>query len=393
MLGFGILAVFWGNFGQSFFISWFGEGIQHSFDLSASQYGMIYSLATLASALSLVWLGGLIDKISLPIFICGICLGLCLACTILYFSTGLVSLVCGFYLLRLCGQGLLPHTGQTVMVKSFVANRGKALGLASSGIPVGEMILPLCIVWLLTQVSWQEAWAIVGAMTALCFLPCIVILAKKIEKKSIQETNQAIKTGVQTASTRKEMLAEPRFWCILPAIITPAFVVTGIFIQQAALLEAKGWTATWFATSFVLYGGTHWMGSLLGGWIVDLFTGKKVLGVYLLPMVVGLAILAFFDGTWVGPVFMINLGLTLGASGPVVGALWAELYGTAHMGAIRSLVTALMVFSSALSPIAFGVALDGGMSFETLMKICCVGVTCVTALAYFGVNVLKMPSR
>lgn len=393
LLGFGLLAVFWGNFGQSFFISWFGEGIQQSFNLSASQYGLIYSLATLASAFSLVWFGGLIDKVSLPIFLCGICFGLCLACTILYFSTGLWSLVFGFYLLRLCGQGLLPHTGQTIMVKSFVANRGKALGLVSTGIPLGEIILPLCVVWLLTQVTWQEAWAIVGAMTALLFLPFVITLAKVIEKKSSQGREALVKLHEHAASTRKEMLTEPRFWCILPAVLTPAFIVTGIFIQQAALLDAKGWSATWFATSFIVYGGTHWIGSLLGGWIVDLFTGKKMLGVYLVPMILGLGIIGSFDGAWVGPCFMINLGLTLGASGPVVGALWAELYGTTHMGAIRSVVTALVVFSSAISPVAFGLALDNGVSFETLMQLCCAGVACATALAYFGVNFIKMPSR
>jgi hypothetical protein len=58
LLGFGFTAVFWGNFGQSFFVAWFGADIQRSLDLSAGEYGTAYSLATLVSAATVVWAGG-----------------------------------------------------------------------------------------------------------------------------------------------------------------------------------------------------------------------------------------------------------------------------------------------------------------------------------------------
>ena len=63
LLGFGFLTVFWGNFGQSFFIAWFGAEIQQELGLSAGVYGAAYSAATLLSALTVVWAGGLVDRI------------------------------------------------------------------------------------------------------------------------------------------------------------------------------------------------------------------------------------------------------------------------------------------------------------------------------------------
>jgi len=36
MLAFGFLTVFWGNFGQSFFVSWFGASIQQGLGLSSA---------------------------------------------------------------------------------------------------------------------------------------------------------------------------------------------------------------------------------------------------------------------------------------------------------------------------------------------------------------------
>ena len=60
------------------------------------------------------------------------------------------------------------------------------------------------------------------------------------------------------------------------------------------------------------------------------------------------------------------VGVTAGASSPVVGSLWAELYGVTHLGAIRALVTSLMVFATAASPFVFGVLLDLGVSFDLI---------------------------
>jgi hypothetical protein len=44
--------------------------------------------------------------------------------------------------------------------------------------------------------------------------------------------------------------------------------------------------------------------------------------------------------------------------------MWAELYGTKHLGSIRSLSMAAMVFSSALGPGLTGAFIDFGIDFE-----------------------------
>ena len=48
-------------------------------------------------------------------------------------------------------------------------------------------------------------------------------------------------------------------------------------------------------------------------------------------------------------VYFVLMGATIGISRPAVSAMWAELYGVGSIGAIKSVVTALAVFSSALS--------------------------------------------
>ena len=51
--------------------------------------------------------------------------------------------------------------------------------------------------------------------------------------------------------------------------------------------------------------------------------------------------------------------------GPVANALWAEIYGTAHLGTIRALVTSALVLASALGPGLAGSLIDAGIPLTT----------------------------
>ena len=57
-LGFGVLLCASASFGQTWFISLFGGEIRAAFSLSHGDFGAIYSAATLASGVSLVWVDG-----------------------------------------------------------------------------------------------------------------------------------------------------------------------------------------------------------------------------------------------------------------------------------------------------------------------------------------------
>ena len=67
---------------------------------------------------------------------------------------------------------------------------------------------------------------------------------------------------------------------------------------------------------------------------------------------------------WVIPLFLLLFGTTVGLMAPVLGALWAEVYGTAHLGAVRSLATAVLVSASAVGPGVAGLLIDLGIDLD-----------------------------
>ncbi|MEC7147523.1 MAG: MFS transporter, partial [Pseudomonadota bacterium] len=53
------------SLGQTFFIGAFGPSIQNEFKLSHSEWGSIYMIGTVLSAVCLPWTGQLIDRFKL----------------------------------------------------------------------------------------------------------------------------------------------------------------------------------------------------------------------------------------------------------------------------------------------------------------------------------------
>lgn len=387
LLIFGMLTVFWGNFGQSFFVSWYGASFQESLGLSATGYGSAYSMATLASGLLLMWLGAVIDKISLRWFVTLSALGLFSATLMLWQVSSLTGLIISLFMLRFFGQGLLPHTAITTMTREFTIHRGKAVSIATSGVPIGEIILPSLAVFLIATFGWQKSWLVVGLSIPLLYLPFAQwSLGRSRQEKYTEENthHKNPKRALQEQGSRITLLKDYRFWLALPAILAAPFIITGIFIHQGFFLPQMGWTPMLFASCFVFYGSAHWLSSMYTGVLVDRFSGAQLMKFYPLPMFLGLLIPAVTSGNWVAYTLMILLGTSIGSGSPIISALWAEVYGTKHLGAIRALVSSLAVISTSVSPILFGFLIDGGISGQELFMWLDLYVLIAILLSFFS---------
>lgn len=371
---------FWSNFGQSFFIAWFSVPIQESLGLSASVYSSAYSLATLGSAASIVFVGRYIDRVQLTRYLAFVGTGLIAGMLLLANSVGYVSLLLAFFVLRLFGQGLLLHAGQTIMAREFKADRGKALSISSTGRPLGEVVLPSTIVLTMAVLNWRATWILYALIGATLFLPLLLIFStRKAHSKSAEEEpdeDRYVNPGFTfiKGHTVAQVLRDYNFWLILPVVLAVPLITTGVFIHQGFILFEKSWEAEQFALGFILFGLMHWVSMLGTGVLIDRFSAVAVSKVSIVPLTLAVAVMAFFDGAWAILGFMFLAGASVGAMGPIGGALWAEVYGTSNLGAIRSVVIALMVCATAAAPFSAGLAIDAGISMERILTSVLVGM-------------------
>ena len=368
VLLFGFSAVFWGNLGQSFFVGWYSDAIKESLALSASAYGLVYSAATLISALVLMWAGNLFDRYALKTFTLIACCGLCAACVLFYLSSHVVVLFFAFLGIRFFGQALLPFIGSTTMAKNFDANRGKAISIAASGVSLGEVVMPLMAVTLIASLGWRSSW-LVFAVSVPCLLVPLVLWClnhghwgrgvEYLEEKSAQKSE---KSGTAI------LFSDHRYWFAVPTMLSVPFMLTAVFIHQDYVLTEKGWSAGLMASCFVLYGLGHWASSVVFGVLVDRWSGLSLLRIYTLPLILALLLCANFQGAWVAALMMTLLAIPIGAMGPVCGGLWAEVYGRELQGGVRSAAGSISILSTAVSPILVGWFIDVGVSLNDLFN-------------------------
>ena len=79
-------------------------------------------------------------------------------------------------------------------------------------------------------------------------------------------------------------------------------------------------------------------------------------------MILGFIISILFKSILSPIIFFIFIAVTNGTANVLMTSTWSEIYGTKNLGAIRSVTISLMVFSTALSPLLFGLLIDFGMT-------------------------------
>ncbi len=418
-LAFGFLLTLVSSFGQTFFVSLSSRPLRERFELTDGEFGLVYSLATLASGLVIVQAGRIVDAVDLRWVVALVLGGLGLAAGVIASAPAVIVLGLGLFALRLCGQGLCGHVSATAMARTYDRRRGLALSLAGLGYAAGEALLPFTAVLVLQSLGWRPLWAIVAGVILLLVLPLASWLLRGTAPERLRpglagasapgaaptvtattrpgtdlhlgpapgpQPEPAPRSTVRPDWTRRAVLRDPRFLLILPAILAPGTIITGVFFHQVWLVEQRGWELELFAAAFVVFSATQLPAGLLGGPLLDRVGATRLLPFVALPMAAGLAVLAGVTAPVAPFLFMALIGLTIGLAGPVVGASWAELYGVRHLGSIRALATSASVIGTATSPFAAGWMIDRGVAPTPMLAWSAAAATVAAGVAWLALR-------
>lgn len=358
----GLLLTFFSSFGQTFFISLFSGEIRESFQLSDGEFGAIYMAGTLASAATLIGLGKTLDQFSISaVSSCVIC-ALAVACLGMSFVNSWLLLLVVIYSLRLFGQGMMTHTSQTAIGRWYDADRGRAISLTSMGHQIGEALFPAIVLVLLGLYDWRITWRICAVALVVVALPVIALLMR-VEHQPSLNNHSKVANKVRDW-TRGEVVRDGVFWILCLGILAPAFIGTSVFFHQVRIVESKGWSPGVFALSFLILSVTTVLFTLIAGQLVDRYHARRILPAFLLPLGIACLVLSFGQVPLAIHGFMFLLAISYGFSSAIFGTIWPETYGTAHLGAIRAVAVAAMVFASAIGPGITGWCIDRGIGFD-----------------------------
>ena len=365
-LAYGFLHCLSSAVGQTYFVGLFVPAVSAAYGWADGTFAALYSGVTLAAAFLLPAGGAQVDRRPARTVTTALALALAAALCVLAATPHVVLFAAALLVARLGGQAVLPLISSTTVGRYFEAGRGRALALTNVGKSVAEVVVPPAAAALLTGAGFAAVWYAGAAWLALGFLPLTWWLLPRGD--AFQRADSAAAAGPKThvpsghpsdapaaaSLTVREAFRDRSLRLTLPAYVFAPFVITGVIFNQALVGEARGVSAAAIAWGVSAYGLARTVCVLAGGPVVDRLGAERVLRAVHLPMLAGLALLAFAKSPWALTGFLVLAGMGMGVEGVLWPALWAERYGPRHLGGIKGAIRVFMVLGTAAAPVLFG---------------------------------------
>ena len=363
---FGFIFTFFSSFGQSFFLGLFNAPIRNELGITHGQFGSIYASATIFSSLLLIWVGKKIDDYRILNYSFFVVILLFTSSLFFSFVNSIYFLAVGIFLMRFSGQGLMSHTSTTTISRFFERSRGKALSTIWFGLSTAEFILPVLITYFFLIYSWRTVWQGIAVLIIL-FLPFVILNTIKSIKLDSREADTNIKTKLKIKSwRRRDVLKDYRFYIVSLNMLAMPWIATGVFVYQSFISDSKTWEVYTIPKAFMVYSITSIATLFVSGFLVDKFTGRKLIMYMNLPLLFAMITLFYFEQEIFAYIFLGLIGVSNGLANILGSSTWAEIYGVKYIGSIKALTTAFMVFSTAFGTAVFGLLIDNGFSIENI---------------------------
>jgi MFS family permease len=349
---------------QTYGVSVFTPYIRESLGFTPAQIAAIYMAGTLLASLPLVWIGGCMDRFGLRRTITVVVVCFMGACLLVAQARGVMTLLLGFFVLRLFGQGALTMLSSNTLAFWFHRRLGLATGLKSIGVAASIAFAPRLHYLLIQSYGWRVAYLIMGVLIGAVLLPLMALVFRNqpADVGQVLEGTDAPAQSTGTTVTLPEdtwtfaaVLRTVSFYIAAASFALWALVATAISFSAAAVFEHRGMpvdeAAAQVTILFSALGFALLISNVAAGVLADRVPSHIMLALTMLSL--GL----------VGWVMAIPgserhahwIGATLGASQALMiatgGTIWVRYYGRAHLGRIRGAVMTWVVAASSMGPL------------------------------------------
>jgi MFS family permease len=270
--------------------------------------------------------------------------------------------------------GILPGIGAcaaiplplAIVTRWFIKRRGLALGISSAGIGTGAAIIPLLIAYLISEIGWRAAFAVLGGLILASYLPIMLFIIRIPDEDYVsaydgEEPARPVNPGMlvkQGSLSLLQAVATKSFWLI--------FAVFGLCILSLALALThivphaldKGLSAMTAASMLTILGFCSIFGRLAAGAVSDRTGAKPVLYTGLLLQAIMMLWVSMADTLWMFYLFAVLFGIAYGGILVMIPRLTASTFGAESMGSVYSGISVGDGVGFAIGPFLAGVLFD-----------------------------------
>ena len=381
-----------------------------AFGRSAAATAAVFSAAGVVGMLASPFLGRALDRLGPKFLFTAAAFFLLVGWVGSSMAGDLWHLFLTYSIIATLGQNSLgSFAGTANLAPWFPKNRGRALGLADVGNPLGQAILVPLSQILISTIGWRGAFQVIGLAFFLLVAPVNAAFQRRppgrrvasgspTESATTAITISASNDGAGAATpplTVRQLAARPALWLLFltRSLVTFGNQMTSIYLISYFLLS--GYSDIWAATTIGLVGVLSLGGRPMTGAISDrwgreaAFTLGTILHICSL-----LVILQFADGASVWPLllFVAFAGLSDGFSGLLIGTKAADLFPANSLGTVMGVVEMGRGVGIAVGPVLGGLLFDLRGDYTTTFMVAIVLQLGATAMMWLtGLKRLAPP--
>lgn len=363
--------------GQTMGFSVFTDLLMKELELTRVELSLAYCLGTVASGLTLPWLGKLLDRwgerkmavasvltTGFVLFYLAMTgpfsrsLGSVLPAGIAAFLV--ISL--GFYLIRAAAQGVLSMTCRNAIGKWFDHQRGIALAISGVLVSFSYSFAPRGLDWLISRYGHDGAWVVMGIATLAVMGPLAWLLFRDKPEddglkmdggKTVTQTHINPDMQIHREFTREEAVRDYSFWVFTFTFSFYGLYATALTFHILSLGAEYHLDRDRILSLFVPIAAASVTTNFIFGAINARIRLKTLLLVMNLGCISAALGMLFLNQPTAVPAYVIGNGIASGGFVSLTGIIYPRFYGRRHLGAISGINMSSMVIASGIGPLLF----------------------------------------
>ena len=274
----------------------------------------------------------------------------------------------------------------TAVVKWFERRRATALGLMSTGLAVGGLLVPLLVV-ALSEFGWRNTALASGVLVLALGLPVSMLMRSDPETygyrpDGAKPDQSSPEMGVGTRPlgdfTAREALRTRSFWYLAVGHAVALLTVSAVLVHLVVYVnEELGYSLGEAGLMVALMTALMIVGQVGGGVVGDRTSKRAILVICMGMHAAAMLILANATALWAVAIFAVLHGLAWGTRGPLLAAMRADYFGRTSFGVILGFSSMIIMMGMVAGPIIAGVMADETGSYSS-------GFTVLAILAAIG---------
>ncbi len=348
----------------------FLTALTKQFGWSRGDVSMAFTVTALTVAVCSPLLGRLLDrhgarKIILPCMaVFGVAFG-----SLSLLTNHLWHLYAMFIVLGIVGNGTTQLGYSRVITAWFDKRRGFALALVMAGVGTGAIVFPSLAEWLITNLGWRTAYALLGGLILLFGIPLTAAFVKDPARPPTSSESPGRERTPKAGSSVAEGVRTYAFLGIVMAIVLISLSTNGVIGHLAPLITDRGFSGRQAALAASLLGAATLASRLGTGYLLDLFFAPRVAAAMFFLSALGIWMVTTSHQLWLSYAGAVLIGVGLGAEADVVPYLLSRYFGLRAFSELYGYTWSAYAIAAAMGPLVMGKMFDRTHSYQTTLFV------------------------